>query len=73
MTAQETRKLLAAYSNSNALYFLGNIAVVWLGFRTASKIQEIGDKKLVEKLLVTTYSLCLALYLCTVDWRPASP
>lgn len=63
MTEQEVWALMAAYSNNNALYFLGNMVAVWLGFRIASNICESGDKKAVEKLLATSYCLCVAFFM----------
>jgi hypothetical protein len=63
MTEQEVWALMAAYSNNNALYFLGNMVAVWLGFRIASNIRESGDKKAVEKLLATSYCLCVAFFM----------
>lgn len=63
MTEQEAWALMAAYSNNNALYFLGNMVAVWLGFRIASNIRESGDKKAVEKLLATSYCLCVAFFM----------
>ena len=63
MTEQEAWALMAAYSNNNSLYFLGNIIAVWLGFRIASNIYEFGDKKVVEKLLATSYCLCVAFFM----------
>ena len=41
MTEQEAWALMAAYSNNNALYFLGNIIAVWLGFRIASNFRIV--------------------------------
>lgn len=63
MTQQEAWALMAAYSNNNALYFLGNMVAVWLGFRIASNIRESDDKKAVEKLLATSYCLCVAFFM----------
>jgi hypothetical protein len=63
MTEQEVWALMAAYSNNNALYFLGNMVAVWLGFKIASNIRESGDKKAVEKLLATSYCLCVAFFM----------
>lgn len=63
MTEQEAWALMAVYSNNNALYFLGNMVAVWLGFRIASNIRESGDKKVVEKLLATSYCLCVAFFM----------
>jgi hypothetical protein len=63
MTEQEVWALMAAYSNNNALYFLGNMVAVWLGLRIASNIRESGDKKAVEKLLATSYCLCVAFFM----------
>lgn len=63
MTEQEAWALMAAYSNNNALYFLGNMVAVWLGCRIASNIRESGDKKAVEKLLATSYCLCVAFFM----------
>lgn len=63
MTEQEVWALMAAYSNNDALYFLGNMVAVWLGFKIASNIRESGDKKAVEKLLATSYCLCVAFFM----------
>ena len=63
MTEQEAWTLMAAYPNNNGLYFLRNIVAVWLGSRIASKTHGSGDKKLVEKLLVTTYCVCAGFFM----------
>ena len=63
MTEQDARTLMAAYTNNNALYFLGNILAVWLGFRIVSRISESRDTTAIVKLLATTYCLCVAVFM----------
>ena len=65
MTELDARKLMAAYTNNNALYFLGNILAVWLGFRIASRISESRDTTAIVKLLATIYCLCAAVFVYT--------
>jgi len=65
MTEQDAWTLMAAYTNNNALYFLGNILAVWLGFRIASRISQRGDTTVIIKLLATTYCLCVAFFMYT--------
>ena len=54
---------MAAYTNNNALYFLGNILAVWLGFRIASRISESKDTTIIVRVLATTYCLCVAFFI----------
>ena len=56
---------MAAYTSNNALYFLGNILAVWLGFRIASRISESRDTTAIVKLLATIYCLCVAVFMYT--------
>ena len=65
MTEQDAWTLMAAYTNNNALYFLGNILAVWLGFRIANRISESRDTTLIVRLLATTYCLCVAFFMYT--------
>ena len=63
MTEQDAWTLMAAYTNNNALYFLGNILAVWLGFRMASRIADTHDTTITVRLLATTYCLCVAFFM----------
>ena len=63
MTEQDAWTLMAAYTNNNALYFLGNIIAVWLGFRIASRISESRDITVILRLLATTCRLCVAFFM----------
>ena len=65
MTEQDAWALMAAYTNNNALYFLGNILAVWLGFLMASRIAETNGTITIVKLLATTYCLCVAFFMYT--------
>ena len=65
MTEQDAWTLTAAYTNNNALYFLGNILAVWLGFRIANRISESRDTTVIVRLLATTYCLCVAFFMYT--------
>ena len=65
MTEQDAWTLMAAYTNNNALYFLGNILAVWLGFPKASRISESRDTTAIVKLLATMYCLCVAVFMYT--------
>ena len=56
---------MTAYTNNNALYFLGNILAVWLGFRIASRISESRDATAIVRLLATTYCLCVTVFMYT--------
>ena len=63
MNEQDAWTLMAAYTNNNALYFLGNILAVWLGFRIANRLSESRDTTLIIRLLATTYCLCVAFFM----------
>ncbi len=65
MTEQDAWTLMAAYTNNNALYSLGNILAVWLGFPKASRISESRDTTAIVKLLATMYRLCVAVFMYT--------
>ena len=63
MTEQDAWTLMAAYTNNNALYFLGNILAVWLGFHIANRISQSRDTTVIVRLLATTYCLCVAFFM----------
>lgn len=63
MTEQVAWTLMAAYTNNNALYFLGNILAVWLGFHIANRISQSRDTTVIVRLLATTYCLCVAFFM----------
>tara|TARA_B100000035_G_scaffold268468_1_gene241946 strand:+ start:150 stop:542 length:393 start_codon:yes stop_codon:yes gene_type:complete len=65
MTEQDAWTLMAAYTNNNALYFLGNILAVWLGFHVANRISQSTDTTVIVRLLATTYCLCVAFFMYT--------
>ena len=65
MTEQDAWTLMAAYTNNNALYFLGNILAVWLGFHIANRISQSRDTIVIVRLLATTYCLCVAFFMYT--------
>ena len=65
MTEQDAWTLMAAYTNNNALYFLGNILAVWLGFHEANRISQSTDTTVIVRLLATTYCLCVAFFMYT--------
>ena len=45
MAEQDAWTLMAAYTNNNALYFLGNILAVWLSFHAANRIPYIEEHR----------------------------
>ena len=65
MTEQDAWTLMAAYTNNNALYFLGNILAAWLGFHIANRISQSRDTTVIVRLLATTYCLCVAFFMYT--------
>ena len=65
MTEQDAWTLMAAYTNNSALYFLGNILAVWLGFHEANRISQSTDTTVIVRLLATTYCLCVAFFMYT--------
>jgi hypothetical protein len=65
MTEQDAWTLMAAYTNNNALYFLGKILAVWLGFHIANGISQSRDTTVIVRLLATTYCLCVAFFMYT--------
>ena len=65
MTEQDAWTLMAAYTNNNALYFLGNILALWLGFHVANRISQSTDTTVIVRLLATTYCLCVAFFMYT--------
>ena len=56
---------MAAYTNNNALNFLGNILAAWLSFRIASRISESSDATIIVRLLATSYCFCVAFFMYT--------
>ena len=65
MTEQDAWTLMAAYTNNNALYFLGNILAVWLGFHIANRLSQSRDTTVIVRLLATTYCFCVAFFMYT--------
>jgi len=65
MTEQDAWTLMAAYTNNNALYFLGNTLAAWLGFHIANRISQSRDTTVIVRLLATTYCLCVAFFMYT--------
>ena len=63
MSEQDAWTLMAAYTNNNALYFLGNILAAWLGFRITNRLSESRDTTIIARLLATTYCLCVAFFM----------
>ena len=64
-TEQDAWTPMAAYTNNSALYFLGNILAVWLGFHIANRISQSRDTTVIVRLLATTYCLCVAFFMYT--------
>ena len=62
MTEYESWTLMAAFFNSNAIFFLGCIVAVWLGFRMSNNIYEAGNASIIAKALTTIYCLCVAFF-----------
>ncbi|MAV73052.1 MAG: hypothetical protein CME53_10340 [Halieaceae bacterium] len=54
---------MAAFFTSNAIYFLGCIVAVWLGFRMSNNIYEAGNAPVIAKALTTVYCLCVAFFM----------
>ena len=63
MTEYESWTLMAAFFNSNAVFFLGCIVAVWLGFRMSNNIYESGNAPMISKALTTIYCLCVAFFM----------
>lgn len=63
MTEYEAWTLMAAFFNSNAVFFLGCIVAVWLGFRMSNNIYEAGNSPMIAKALTTAYCLCVAFFM----------
>ena len=63
MTEYEAWTLMAAFFTSNAVFFLGLIVAVWLGFRMSNNIYEAGNSPLIAKALTTAYCLCVAFFM----------
>lgn len=63
MTEYEAWTLMAAFFNSNAVFFLGCIVAVWLGFRMSNNIYEAGNSPMISKALTTIYCLCVAFFM----------
>ena len=63
MTEYESWTLMAAFFNSNAVFFLGCIVAVWLGFRMSNNIYEAGNSPMIAKALPTAYCLCVAFFM----------
>lgn len=54
---------MAAYTNNNALYFIGSILAVSLGFRLARRISNTTGTTIIVRLLATTYCLCTTFFM----------
>ena len=63
MTEYEAWTLMAAFFISNAVFFLGLIVAVWLGFRMSNNIYEAGNASMIAKALTTLYCLCVAFFM----------
>ena len=63
MTEYEALSLMAAFFTSNAVFFLGSIVAVWLGFRISNNIYEAGNAPVIAKALATIYCLCVAVFM----------
>ena len=63
MTEYEAWTLMAAFFTSNAVFFLGLIVAVWLGFRMSNNIYEAGNPPTIAKVLTTIYCLCVAFFM----------
>ena len=63
MTEYEAWTLMAAFFTSNAVFFLGCVVAVWLGFRMSNNIYEAGDASVIAKALTTIYCLCVAFFM----------
>ena len=63
MTEYEAWTLMAAFFNSNAVFFLGCTVAVWLGFRMSNNIYESGNAPMISKALTTIYCLCVAFFM----------
>ena len=63
MTEYEAWTLMAAFFTGNALFFLGLIVAVWLGFRMSNNIYEAGNSPMIAKVLTTIYCLCVAFFM----------
>ena len=63
MTEYEAWSLMAAFFTSNAVFFLGSIVAVWLGFRISNNIYEAGNAPVIAKALATIYCLCVAVFM----------
>ena len=63
MTEYEAWTLMAAFFTSNAVFFLGLIVAVWLGFRMSNNIYEAGNSPMIAKALTTAYCLCVAFFM----------
>ena len=63
MTEYEAWTLMAAFFTSNAVFFLGCMVAVWLGFRMSNNIYEAGNASMIAKALTTIYCLCVAFFM----------
>ena len=63
MTEYEAWSLMAAFFTSNAVFFLGSIVAIWLGFRISNNIYEAGNAPVIAKALATIYCLCVAVFM----------
>ena len=63
MTEYEAWTLMAAFFTGNALFFLGLIVAVWLGFRMSNNIYEAGNSPMIAKALTTAYCLSVAFFM----------
>ncbi len=54
--------LLASFNTANAIWFLGCIVAVWLGFRISNNIYNTENAPIVGKILGSVYCLTVAFF-----------
>ena len=63
MTELDMWTLLAGFMSGNAVWFLGYIVAIWLGFRMTNNIYMSGDAPILGKILVTAYCLSVCTFM----------
>ena len=69
MNELEMWKLLAAFMSGNAIWFLGYIVAIWLGFRISNNIYVTGDVPTLARVIATVYCLSVAAFMAALMFQ----
>ena len=69
MNELEMWKLLAAFMSGNAVWFLGYIVAIWLGFRISNNIYETGHVPTLARVVASVYCLSVAAFMAALMFQ----